>query len=291
MEQLETVTPAANKPRRGISLERVGLYVLLALILIVSDVPLLWMLVSSAKPLAQIIAYPPSVLPSPVTIEGYTALLSGTGFLLFMEHSAIVTTATTAIVVATGTMGAYSLARFKFPVIRWIGELSLFAYMVPSILLLVPILQLMFALNLSNDLLSLILVYSSTLLPFSLWTLRAYFLGLAADLEEAAMVDGCTRWGAFIRVVVPLAVPGMIASAIFTFNGAWSEFLFASVLVTSPDVMTLSPGILSLFPTGGVPQWGQILAAGVLMTVPLIVLFTLFQKRLVEAWGFGAMKG
>jgi multiple sugar transport system permease protein len=194
-------------------------------------------------------------------------------------------------VVVLGTLGAYAVVRFKFPFVRWMGEASLAAYMVPSILLLVPLIQIMYAIHLDNNLLSLMLIYTTLLLPFGLWTLRSYFQGISVELEHAAMVDGCTRFGAFIRVVIPQAIPGMIASAIFTFNAAWGEYMFASTLITNPDSLTLSPGLLLLMPSHGIQQWGMMMAASIVMTLPLLVLFILFQRQLVETWGEGAVKG
>jgi len=257
---------------------------------------------TSIKPDSNIITWPPSILPSRPTFQHYIDLFTtnysgaiavSTGnFGNYLLSSTIVTVITTTLVVTLGTLGAYALVRFEFRAVSWIGEASLFAYMVPSILLLVPLVQIMYGLHLDNNLLSLILIYSTLLLPFALWTLRSYFQGISIELEQAAMVDGCTRFGAFSRVVLPQAVPGMIAAAIFTFNAAWGEYLFASVLITDPNKLTLSPGMLLLMPSAGVQQWGMLMAASVIMTVPLIILFIVFQRQLVGAWaGEGAVKG
>lgn len=298
---------AARRPRihagyatRRVSL-RVVLYVVLALIVLFNDLPLAWMFNTSLKPDSQIITWPPTILPSHPTFQHYidlfvtstTAIAVSTGnYGHYLLSSTIVSTISTATVVVLGTLGAYALVRFQFPLVKWIGEASLFAYMVPSILLLVPLVQIMYGLHLDNNLLSLVLIYSTLLLPFALWTLRSYFQGISVELEQAAMVDGCTRFGAFYRVVIPQAVPGMIAAAIFTFNAAWGEYMFASTLITDPNITTLSPGMLLLLPSSGVQQWGMMMAASVIMTVPLIILFVIFQRQLIGAWaGEGAVKG
>ena len=270
---------------------RTVLVALLLAIVAVNDLPLLGIVVTSIKPDNEIVTYPPTGLPTHPTLENFTRLFAISEFGHYFLNSALVAGVTTAAVVVLGTIGAYAIVRFDFPFVRWIGEASLAAYMVPSILLLVPLLQIMYALHLDNNLISLMLIYTTLLLPFGLWTLRSYFLGISVELEHAAMVDGCTRFGAFYRVVLPQAIPGMIASAIFTFNAAWGEYLFASTLMTSPDSLTLSPGMLLLMPSHGIQQWGMLMAASLLMTVPVLVLFVLFQRQLVEAWGAGAVKG
>lgn len=280
---------------------RAFLYVALALIVLFNDLPLAWMFNTSLKPDNEIITWPPTGLPIHPTFQHYfdlfrtstTAIAVSTGnFGHYLLSSTIVSSVSTVAVVVLGTLGAYALVRFPFPFVKWLGEASLFAYMVPSILLLVPLVQIMYGLHLDNNLLSLILIYSTLLLPFALWTLRSYFQGISVELEQAAMVDGCTRFGAFYRVVLPQAVPGMIAAAIFTFNAAWGEYMFASTLITDPNITTLSPGMLLLLPSSGVQQWGMLMAASVIMTVPLIILFVLFQKQLIGVWaGEGAVKG
>ncbi len=270
---------------------RLFLYVLLLLILAINDLPLLWVADTSLKPEGEVIAFPPTGLPSSPTLQNYVRLFTVSNFGRYMLHSAVVATVVTSAVVILGTFGAYALVRFPFRFVRWLGEASLLAYMIPSILLLVPLVRIMYFLHLDNHLTSLMIIYTALAVPFTLWTLRSYFYGVAVELEQAAMVDGCTRFGAFLRVVVPQAIPGMIAAAVFAFNASWGEFLFASTLITDPNALTLSPGLLILIPSHGIEQWGMLMAACVLMTLPLIVLFIVFQRQLVETWGEGAVKG
>lgn len=262
-------------------------YALLMVILAINVLPLIWIAITSLKSDIEIVQYPPTGLPQHPILQNFVELFTMTPFGRYMLNSAIVATATTAAVVALGMFAAFAIARFNFRWIRGLGELSLFAYMVPSILLLVPLLRVMFFLRLDNSLWSLIIIYTTLTLPFALWTLRSYFQGVAAELEEAAMVDGCTRFGAFIRVVVPQAFPGLISTAIFTFNAAWSEFLFASTLMTTTDRLTISPGLLQILPSTGIIRWGLIMAACVAMVLPLLILFMVGQRQLVETWGEG----
>jgi ABC-type glycerol-3-phosphate transport system permease component len=266
-------------------------YLLMLGLLALNVLPLAWIAITSLKTDVEIVQYPPTILPAHVTLANFVELFTATLYGRYMLNSAFVATISTIVVVGLGMFAAYAFARFRFRLINVLGELSLFAYMVPSILLLVPLLRIMFVLQLDNNSWGLILIYSTLLLPFALWTLRSYFQGVAVELEEAAMVDGCTRFGAFLRVVVPQAVPGLIATAIFTFNASWSEFLFASTLLTSPDRLTISPGLLLLLPATGLIRWGLIMAAAIAMILPLLVLFIVGQRQLVETWGEGAVKG
>lgn len=265
-------------------------YGLLAAVLVVSDLPLLWIVLTAFKPDQETAQYPPTILPHTVTLANFTTLFDEEAFGTYLMNSLLVTVATTIATVTLGMFAAYAFSRFRFRFLRGIGEISLFAYMVPPILVLVPIAQVVTSLHLANNLLSLVVIYTATLLPFALWVLRSYFLGITVELEQAAMVDGCTRLGAFLRVVVPQAIPGLISTGVFTFNAAWSEYLFASTLMTTPSQLTLSPG-LTLMVDQNVVSWGVLMAASVVMVAPVIVLFVIAQKQLVIGLGEGALKG
>lgn len=270
---------------------RLGQYGLLLLVLAIADLPLLWIVLTAFKPDQEIVAFPPTIVPKEFTLENFENLFLISPFSSYLTNSLTVAVATTVLTVALGTVAAYSFTRFRFRFLRGVGELSLFAYMVPPILVLVPIAQILTGLRLSNNLLALIVLYTATLLPFALWVLRSYFHGITVELEQAAMVDGCTRFGAFLRVVVPQAVPGLISTAVFTFNAAWSEYLFASTLMTSPTSLTLSPGLALLLDQTGVYSWGVLMAGSVIVVAPVVVLFIIAQRQLVGGLGEGAVKG
>lgn len=291
-------TAASQGPRRAhqrrrvrVGPFRVGQYGLLLVVLAVSDLPLLWIVLTAFKPDQEIVAFPPTIIPNEFTLENFQNLFLISPFASYLMNSLVVAVATTALTVVLGMFAAYSFTRFRFRFLRGLGELSLFAYMVPPILVLVPIAQILTGLRLSNNLLALVVLYTATLLPFALWVLRSYFHGITVELEQAAMVDGCTRFGAFMRVVVPQAVPGLISTAVFTFNAAWSEYLFASTLMTSPTSLTLSPGLALLLDQTGVYSWGVLMAGSVVVVAPVVVLFVIAQKQLVGGLGEGAVKG
>ncbi len=277
--------------RRPVQLDRWLLQGLLVLAVMLAALPLVWMVLSSLKPDAENAAYPPTLLPRVVTLESYAELFRISDFGTYLRNSAALAAGSTAATLVLATLAAYSMTRFRFPVLRELGELSLFAYMLPPILLVVPIAQIVTGLGLGNSLGAVAIVYTAHLLPFGLWILRSYFLGMSEELEYAGMVDGCTRFGAFWRITLPQATPGLLSTAVFTFNAAWSEYLFASVLLTSADSLTLSPGLALLMDQTGVYSWGMLMAASVLVTLPVVALFVLAQTQLVSGWSEGALKG
>jgi ABC-type glycerol-3-phosphate transport system permease component len=270
---------------------RAGQYALLSIVIVISDLPLVWIVLTSIKPDTEIAAYPPSLLPAHPTLQNFENLFRISSFGVYLVNSLVVSVVATALTVVLGMFAAYAFTRFRFRFLRGLGEVSLFAYMVPPILILVPIAQIITGLRLANNLLALSVLYTATLLPFALWVLRSYFHGITIELEQAAMIDGCTRFGAFMRVVVPQAIPGLISTAVFTFNAAWSEYLFASTLLTSPKSLTLSPGLALLMDQTGVYSWGVLMAASVIVTLPVVILFVIAQKQLVSGLGEGAIKG
>lgn len=283
--------PAHHRRRVRIGPFRLGQYGLLLIVLAIADLPLLWIVLTAFKADREIVAFPPTIIPNTFTLENFQNLFLISPFGSYLANSLVVAVVTTVLTVVLGMFAAYSFTRFHFRFLRGVGELSLFAYMVPPILVLVPIAQILTGLRLSNNLLALIVLYTATLLPFALWVLRSYFHGITVELEQAAMVDGCTRFGAFIRVVVPQAVPGLISTGVFTFNAAWSEYLFASTLMTSPTSLTLSPGLALLMDQTGVYSWGVLMAGSVIVVVPVVALFVIAQKQLVGGLGEGAVKG
>lgn len=266
-------------------------YALLVIVVLGASAPLIWIFLTAFKPDTEIVSYPPTLLPAQPTLDNFRTLMQISPFGSYLRNSATVALVSTAVTVVVSTLAAYTFARFRFWFLRGLSELALFAYMIPPILLLVPIARMMFGVGLGNNLTALVVLYTATQLPFALWILRSYFHGIAADLEEAAMVDGCTRFGAFRRVVIPQAVPGMIATAVFTFNAAWSEYLFAATLMTSRDSMTLSPGVALLIHQTGVYSWGVLMAAAVIVVAPALVFFLLAQRRLVGGLADGAVRG
>lgn len=188
---------------------------------------------------------------------------------------------------------AYALGHMKESLGRFAGLAehgSLLAYMLPAILLAVPTVRVINA-SLSDTLTGLIIVYLASFFPLALWLLRSYIAGILVDLEDGAMIDGATRFQTIYMIVIPQIIPGIVATSIFTFNAAWSEYLFASVLLQSGDRMTVTGGVAMLIGDGTAHSWGELMAAGVLVGLPVIVMSILLQKHLVTVQADGAVKG
>jgi ABC-type glycerol-3-phosphate transport system permease component len=251
--------------------------------------PLYWMLVSSLKGDAEILAYPPTMWPRELTLLNFQRLLAG-DFMIWFVNSVFVALSTTALVIVVGTLAAYSLTRFDYPGREVLAFSVLFTYMFPSVLMLLPLFLIVNNLRLNDTYLALILANTTFALPFAMWLLRSYFASIPIQIEEAAMIDGAPRLGAFIEVVLPQAVPGIISTAIFTFIRAWNDYLFALVFISTASRKTLPIGIAS-YANELTTQWGPLMAASVAVTVPALIFFMVLQRRLVSGFGSGAVKG
>lgn len=269
---------------------RIAAYLTLIFVVVAIAFPLLWMILSSLKSEQEIYLYPPTILPQRFTLQAYRDLFQLTTFATWFRNSLLVSVIVTLISVAVSAMGAYTLARFRYRFFEGFARIILFAYMVPAILMVIPIFQIIWRLRLGNTLWALLLVYNTILLPYGLWTLRSYFAGIPHEVEEAALIDGATRFQAFYKVVVPQALPGLISTALFAFHVAWNEYLFASILLWASDKMTLSAGLATLIGDTAMYSWSILMAGAVLVTVPVILLFSVLQGFLIAGWGGGAVK-
>lgn len=278
-------------PRVLKRVRRLTLYLLVAIAVFWSVAPLFWVFISSIKPDTETYSFEQRLLPQHPTVTNYTTLFRVTNFSLWMRNSAIMAVTTTLAVVVLASMGAYAMSRFRFRFFEYFGRITLLAYMMPPIILVVPIFFLLFQIKLTNSLLGLLLVYTGTRLPFGLWLLRSYFQGIPLELEEAALVDGATRFQAFRKVILPQAVPGIISTSIFTFSVTWHEFLFASILLFSGRKQTLSAGVATFLSEDWIYSWGVLMAAGVMISLPLVLFYAFLQRYLVAGWGGGSLKG
>lgn len=253
--------------------------------------PLLWMVLTSLKPQSELFAIPPTLLPEEVTWEHYRRLLEETPFLTYFKNSVLLATGTTVLVIVVATLGAHSLVRFSYPGRERMAKLVLFTYLLPSVVLIIPLYFLMIKVGLANTLLSLVIAYTTFALPYALWLLRSFMAAIPEDLESAAMVDGASRMQAFVDVILPQALPGVISTALFTAILAWNEYLYALVLVNSDESRPLTTGVINMLVTSFNIEWSLLMAASVMMSVPLIVVFIFLQKYLTRGFGAGAVKG
>jgi ABC-type glycerol-3-phosphate transport system permease component len=208
-----------------------------------------------------------------------------------MRNSAIVAAGTTVAVISIGLLGAYSLSRFRFPGRRLMGRVILLTYLLPSVVLFLPLYLMLSKLGLVNSLLGLVIAYSTFALPVALWLLKAFIDSIPLELEMAAMVDGASRVGCFFDVVLPQALPGIISTALFTFILAWNEYLYALVLLSRDSVKTLPPGVMTMLTSAFNIEWSLLMAASVLMSLPLIASFAFLQCHLTRGFGAGALTG
>lgn len=253
--------------------------------------PLVWMILTSIKPQSELFVIPPALLPQEITFEHYRRLLTETPFLTYMRNSTILAASTTILVIVIATLGAHSLTRFSYPGRETLARLVLFTYLLPSVVLIIPLYFLMVSAGLGNTIASLVIAYTTFALPYALWLLRSFMAGIPDDLEAAALVDGATRMQAFVDVILPQALPGVISTAIFTAILAWNEYLYALVLVNSDEVRPLTTGVMNMLVTSFNIEWSMLMAASVMMSVPLIIVFVFLQKFLTRGFGAGAVKG
>lgn len=271
------------------AMKRILLYAVIALAVSTICFPLFWMLVSSLKPADELFSSPPIIFPRHFTAANFIELLE-TDFPIFFKNSFIVATGTTVLVIILGTFGGYSITRFRYRGREAISRSILLLYMFPSILLVIPIVIMMVKLHLTNSYFGLILANTTFALPYALWLLRAFFETIPIELEQSAMIDGASRLRAFITVSLPVAIPGIIATAIFTYLLAWNDYLFALVINPGREWKTLPVGV-GTFQEVTAVNWGLMMAAGVGITIPVLILFIFVQKWLVVGFGAGAVKG
>ena len=278
------------RSRRSGLLEGTISYFVLGTLALIVLFPFYWMIVTSLKSEDQMRSLVSMFWPSPFNIDNYRQLLAKTEFMSWYSNSVIVAVSSTFVATAIGTIGAYALARLKFLGRGFMASATLITYLVPPAILFIPLYAQIRGLGLSNSLYGLIATYPSFTVPFVTWLLMGYFESIPEELEESAMIDGATRFGAFYRIVLPLAAPGVLAAALYAFTQAWNEFLYSLVFITDGRLRTLPVGLAS-FITGDVYGWGYLMAGAVLTTLPVIAAYIYLQKYMVEGLTAGSVKG
>ena len=275
---------------KSLSSRELAIYGCALVLLIFAAFPFFWMISTAFKPLREIFAYPPYFFPKDSTLANFVRLFEQTRFLTYFKNSVIVSTSAVVVTMIIATAGAYSLTRFRYYGRERIASLILFTYMFAPIMIIIPFYVLIRKIGIANTHLALIMAYTAFCLPFNIWLLKAFFQSIPIVLEEAALTDGAGRIQAIIHVVFPLALPGIIATGIFTFILAWNDYIFVRILITSDELKTLSVGIADLY-NATVIDWGMIMSGGMMITIPVLVFFTFIQRNLIAGWGAGAVKG
>jgi len=263
---------------------------LLAVLLVWTLVPFYWMVATSIKKDKEIYGFEATLIPRRPTLDSYRRLFVQTPFIKYMRNSTIIAVTTTVASLVFGSLGAYALARLRFPGRAIIARGLIFTYLVPQSLLFIPLFAVMSMLTLIDTREGLILAYLGFTLPFCTWLLLGYFRSVPLELEEAALVDGCSHLGALVRVILPMSLPALAVVAFFSFTQAWNEFVYANVLTNSVDVRTITTG-LTLFIVEDVFFWGPMMGAAVLATLPPVLVYLVFQRWVVKGLTLGAVKG
>jgi len=277
--------------RRASSLvSGLGSGVAMAGLLVFTLGPMYWISVTAFKSESQVVTRLNDLWPTPWSLEQFGALFSNQPFGRWYLNTLLVSAASTTVALFCAVLGGYALARLRFRGAQGFTVTVLLTYVMPGALLFIPLYQLLIGVRLTDSLWSLVLTYPTFTLPFATWLLAGYFSSIPAELEEAALVDGCSRIQAFGRVVLPLAKPGLLAVALFTLTNAWNEFLFAFVFITKDEYKTLPVGMQSMIAGDVVPQ-GQLAAASLLVSIPVVVMYAFGQRFLTEGLTAGAVKG
>jgi len=224
------------------------------------------------------------------TLDHYQKLLWETGFLTWIKNSLLVTAIATTVSVVIGIVAAYALARLQFPGVGPFGTGIFVTYLVPTSLLFLPLAQVVHWLGLADSKWSLVVTYPTFLVPFCTWLLMGYFRTVPKEVEECAMVDGATRIQALIRIVLPMAIPGIICAVLFAFTLSWNEFIYALTFTSSSDQITASVGITSELIRGDIYFWGGLMAGAVLASIPIVILYVFFLDYYVSGLTAGAIK-
>ncbi len=263
---------------------------LLVVFLVWTLVPFYWMVATSLKKDKEIYGFEATLIPHRPTLDSYRRIFVQTPFAKYMRNSTVVAVGTTLASLALASLGAYALARLRFPGRNVIARGLIFTYLVPPSLLFIPLFAVLSTLSLIDTRSGLTLAYLGFTVPFCTWLLLGYFRSVPIELEEAALVDGCSRLGALVRIILPMSLPALAVVAFFAFTQAWNEFLYANVFVNSVDVRTVTTG-LTLFIVEDVFFWGPMMAASCLATLPPLILYLVFQRWVVKGLTLGAVKG
>ncbi len=269
-----------------------GLYLPLAVFLFFALFPFYWMLISSFKANPELYNLRTNRLwiRNP-TLEQFRDLFAKTAVLLWLWNSFFVSFLTSMISMSFGIMAGYALARLKFPGAQAFGLATFITYLVPTTLIFIPLASVVQKLGLSNSIWSLVVTYPTFLIPFCTWMLIAYFKSIPKDMEECAMIDGCTRIGAMVRIVLPMAIPGVIFSAMFSFTLSWNEFVYALTFISNTTHKTMSVAVPTELIRGDAYFWGELMAASLLGSVPVALLYSFFMDYFVSGLTAGALKG
>jgi N,N'-diacetylchitobiose transport system permease protein len=276
------------RPRRV--LRRTGVNLLALLVFAVMVFPVFWMVSTAFKPAADILTFNPKLIPSTATLANFEDAINRPYFWRVAANSLIVVAAVTLFSMLLAFLAALALAKFRFYGRTAFIVLIIGVQMVPLNALIIPLYILLARAEQTDKLLGVIITYLTFVLPFCVWTLRGFMLGVPRELEEAAMVDGSTRFGAFVRILLPLVAPGLVATSIFAFIQVWNEFIIAYIVLSSPENQTLTVWLAQFTSLRGT-QWGPLMAGATLTAIPVVLFFVAIHRRIAFGLTAGAVRG
>ena len=279
-----------SNPARAKTLRPALSYLALAVFVLFAVYPIIQIVTVALRPGDQLLSTSLSPIPKGATLANFRVLLTDTPFLRWVFNSAIISLAVTLTGVALASTAGYALSRFRFPGRGSMLNGLLVTQMFPATMLLLPLYLILIKLSLINSYLGVIIIYAATALPFCIWQMKGYYDTIPHSLEEAAGIDGCTRWQSFYLVVLPLAAPALVITALFSFMTAWNEYVVAALMLQDVGLFTLPVG-LRMFQSHMSTQWGLYAAGALLVSIPVVLLFLGLSRYLMSGLSSGAVKG
>ena len=261
------------------------------LLFVVMVFPVFWMVTTAFKPDSEIIGRKPTWLPLHPTLVHFRDAMARPYFWDDVKNSLIIVTVTVVCSMVLAFLAAVALAKYRFTGRRFFIVLMIGILMLPQAGLIIPLYVVLARYHLTNTLTGVILTSMTFVLPFAVWTLRGFIIGIPRELEEAAMVDGSSRLGAFVRILLPLVAPGLVATSVFAFVTTWNEYIFASVLLSDQSNQTVTVWLSYFYGTSRNTDWGGLMAASTLTAIPVVVFFLLVQRRIAFGLTSGAVRG
>jgi multiple sugar transport system permease protein len=270
--------------------EKSLIYSVIAVYLFITVAPLVWVLSTSFKPNQEAISFPPKFLPDHPTLENYFFVLTDSKLVLSLINSLIVSVGSTALSVTVSALGGYAFARYDFKGKNLLMSTILALFMIPVVINIIPLYIMLANVGLLNSLVALVLTFQILIIPLNIFLLKNYFESLPKELEEAALIDGCSKLGALIRVTIPMSLPGFIIAAILSFRFSWNEFVLPVVIANKPDSMIFQVALYQFISLYRI-DWGYLTAGINIAIIPVVVLMLVFQKKMIRGLTLGAVRG
>jgi ABC-type glycerol-3-phosphate transport system permease component len=274
----------------NIFFEKSLIYSVIAVYLFITVAPLVWVLSTSFKPNQEAISFPPKFLPNHPTLENYLFVMTDSKLVLSLVNSLIVSVGSTVLSVTVSALGGYAFARYDFKGKNLMMSTILALFMIPVVINIIPLYIMLNNVGLLNSLVALVLTFQILIIPLNIFLLKNYFESLPKELEEAALIDGCSKIGALIRVTIPMSLPGFLIAAILSFRFSWNEFVLPVVLSNKPDSMIFQVALYQFISLYRI-DWGYLTAGINIAIIPVVVLMLIFQKKMIRGLTLGAVRG